>query len=58
MLKTLLPKNNDLETEETGVFHWNIKDWKGLEDKCHGPIFHVKGFPWYIYKKMRVKHIF
>ncbi|KAG1172248.1 hypothetical protein G6F70_001903 [Rhizopus microsporus] len=48
MLKTLLPKNNDLETEETGVFHWHIKDWKGLEDKCHGPVFHVKGFPWRI----------
>ncbi|CAO3694083.1 unnamed protein product [Rhizopus stolonifer] len=48
IFQTVLPENSELETEETGVFHWSIQDWKGLEDKCHSPAFHVKGFPWRI----------
>ncbi|KAI9264786.1 hypothetical protein BY458DRAFT_587512 [Sporodiniella umbellata] len=48
VFKTILPENSELETEETGIFHWHIKDWKSLEDKCHSPTFVVKGFPWRI----------
>ncbi|KAI8985250.1 hypothetical protein BDB01DRAFT_721890 [Pilobolus umbonatus] len=43
-----MPELPDLETEETGCYHWHIKDWKGLEQKAHSPAFHVNGFPWRI----------
>ncbi|KAI8145421.1 hypothetical protein BJV82DRAFT_603604 [Fennellomyces sp. T-0311] len=44
----LLPEISDLETEDIQVFHWHIKDWKGLEARCHGPVFHAGGYPWQI----------
>ncbi|KAI7896456.1 uncharacterized protein EV154DRAFT_239233 [Mucor mucedo] len=48
MFKAILPKNNELETESVGSFHWHIEDWKALETKTHSPVFHVNGYPWRI----------
>ncbi|KAI7858609.1 hypothetical protein BDC45DRAFT_498727 [Circinella umbellata] len=44
----LLPELPDLETEDIQVFHWNIKDWKSLETRSHGPVFKAGGYPWQV----------
>ena len=41
-----LPELPELETEDIQVFHWNIKDWKSLDTRSHGPVFKAGGYPW------------
>ncbi|KAI8097769.1 uncharacterized protein BX664DRAFT_86528 [Halteromyces radiatus] len=45
-LPHILPSLQDLEIIDTGVSHWNIKDWKHLDNRCHGPIFKVGQYSW------------
>ncbi|KAH9822072.1 ubiquitin carboxyl-terminal hydrolase 21-like [Teratosphaeria destructans] len=48
MKERFLPTNPDLETEAETVFTWDIKNWRVLQRKEHGPIFHCAGHPWRI----------
>ncbi|KAL7275777.1 ubiquitin-specific protease ubp15 [Rhizina undulata] len=46
MKKHLLPDEADYEIEEEAVHTWEIKGWRKLERKAHGPIFQCGGTPW------------
>jgi hypothetical protein len=43
----VLPIHKELEETHFQVSHWEIKDWKSLEQRSHGPIFEAAGFKWY-----------
>lgn len=45
MLKTILPENSELETEQVGSFHWHIENWNELESKTFSPVFKIPGCP-------------
>ncbi|SAM09673.1 hypothetical protein [Absidia glauca] len=44
----ILPELQDLEILDIGSSHWHIKDWKQLDNKCHGPILKVGQHAWRI----------
>ncbi|KAJ5573764.1 Ubiquitinyl hydrolase 1 [Penicillium hispanicum] len=48
MMARVLPKPSDLETEEETFHTWQIKEWRKLERKLHGPTFKCGESPWRI----------
>lgn len=47
MKKTLLHEDMNLETEDETVYTWKIENWRKMERRSHGPIFHCGGSPWF-----------
>lgn len=46
-MPVVLPIYKELEQLDFQVQHWEIKDWKSLEQRTHGPIFEAAGYKWY-----------
>lgn len=46
MMARILPKDPELETEDEAYHTWNVKDWRSMGRREHGPIFHCGGYPW------------
>ncbi|KAF2646636.1 cysteine proteinase [Massarina eburnea CBS 473.64] len=47
-VKKHLPELPDLETEAITHHTWEIKDWRSLTRREHGPVFECAGHPWRI----------
>lgn len=47
-MKRHMPKNLEYETEAEVYNTWEIKDWRQLTRREHGPIFECGGHPWRI----------
>ncbi|KAF2703011.1 cysteine proteinase [Pleomassaria siparia CBS 279.74] len=43
-----MPELFDQETEAETTFTWDIKDWRSLTRREHGPVFECGGHPWRI----------
>ncbi len=48
MMKRFLPELPDQETEAEAIHTWDIQNWRSLERREHGPIFHCGEHPWRI----------
>lgn len=47
IIPLVLATHKELEEVAFQVSHWEIKDWKSLDQRSHGPIFEAAGFKWY-----------
>lgn len=39
---------------EDQVHTWEVQNWRSMNKKEHGPIFHAGGNPWYAYCRSKV----
>lgn len=48
MKKRFMPEIADLETEAEAAHTWEIKEWRSMARREHGPVFKCAGHPWRI----------
>lgn len=48
MRDRFMPQDPDLEVAAETTFTWDIKDWRTLPKRTHGPTFECGGHPWRI----------
>jgi len=46
MMARILPKDPELETLDETHHTWQIKNWRSMGQKEHGPAFQCGGSPW------------